>query len=256
VAQNTLKALINTRVVVVAPQGFVGSIICELLIEADIDFVEISNFRDASSAEISRLAPSGSIWLINCAGTTDTNEIPSSFAFQRDNVKSLEKLLLAFENRLTRVFHFSSWLVETSDINNPYIESKRDAEVLIENNQKIFNFDTKIIRLPTIWSLKKLKKGSLLEDLVYASKIKQTLHLNNPAALCRIVSEESFKRFFLNLLVEETKSRILHVEESWHGEVSEISNLLQTSVPKEILLGNSELEALSEIFNYWLSVPH
>lgn len=248
---HTLDWLKKTTVAVAAPEGLIGSIICELLEDEGINFFEIPPFRKLSSGEICASIPPGPVVLINCSGRTGSREDPSLPLFMLDNVATLEKLLNAFRGNLVTLFHFSTWLVESPSSESSYVQSKLQAEKLLIAHQKQFGFSAKIIRLPTIWSSKSLKAGSLLQGLVSSFTLGEPLSLSNPSALCQIASDISLKRFFEDLLKQGGETVFHEMKTSWRGEAQEISRILFTKFLENQQSTDSEIDFLFQICLSW-----
>ena len=229
-------------VAIAGHSGYIGKIVINDLVNKGIRFYKIPSFRDLSSEEIDKDTPAGKVVLINCAGSTLRQDQDRSHDVYVNNLGSIEKLILAYANRLHSLLHMSTTHLNSLEHDNEYTMAKNDCERFLNHSASNFSFQGVSLRLPTIWSNKYLKENSLLDDIVSVDIEKTISLIRSPNAIVHIASENSIGiqvGHFLKGQINELGYSELN---SWKGKVSQLIELLKaddvaiSSIEKELKL--------------------
>ena len=212
-----------------------------------IEFYKIPSFRDLSSEEIDRETPKGKVVLINCAGSTLRQDQDIHDDIYVNNVRSLEKLILAFANRMHLVLHMSTTNLNSPELDNGYTRAKKKSEEYL--NQTAFKYLFKAInlRLPTIWSNAYLKDKSLLDDITSIDLEESMSMIRFPKAIVHIAPEKSIGIQIDHFLKGDTEKLGYDDLNSWTGNITQLIDLLKT---EEAVNSNIENE-IKQIYKKW-----
>jgi len=245
---NTTGNHTDSLVVAIAGHsGYIGKIVVNELSNRGIQFYKIPSFRGLSSEEIDRETPKGKVVLINCAGSTLRQGQDIHHDIYVNNVRSLEKLILAFANRIHSVLHMSTTHLDSPVLENAYTRAKKECEEYLNQTASEYSFEAVNLRLPTIWSNEYLKDESLLHDITHIDLEESINLIRFPKAIVHIAPEKSIGiqiEHFLSGAREKVGYSDLN---SWIGNVTQLIHLLKT---EEVANSNIENE-LKQIYKNW-----
>lgn len=228
----------NGIIVVAGSNGYVGQVLCGELRSSRVEHFQLPPFRTMSSTDISKATPPGFITLINCAGKTPSPNAADNTNFAKENMDSLERLLNAYKSRLNSVIHFSTAHLNILELESNYFKSKVGSELLILEHQKEIQFEANILRLPSLWSRRALKKGSLLHDIVLSDFSLRNLQVRNPKIKISVTTDFQLSCLVNQILKGMKVHRDFNFDNSWNGELDEFLDLILLSK------SNSELPVI------------
>jgi len=212
-----------------------------------IQFYKIPSFRGLSSEEIDRETPKGKVVLINCTGSTLRQDQDIHHDIYINNVSSLEKLILAFANRIHSVLHMSTTHLNSPELENEYTRAKKECEEYLNQTASKYSFEGVNLRLPTIWSNEYLKDGSLLDDITYIDLEESINLIRFPKAIVHIAPEQSIGIQIEHFLRGDREKVCYSDLNSWTGNITQLIDLLKT---EEVANSNTENE-LKQIYKNW-----
>jgi hypothetical protein len=219
----------NGIIVVAGSNGYVGQVLCGELRSSRIEHFRLPPFRTMSSTDISKATPPGLITLINCAGKTPSPIAADNTNFAKENIDSLERLLNAYKSRLNSVIHFSTAHLNILEEESEYFKSKMRSELLILELQKEIQFEANILRLPSLWSRRAIKKGSLLHDIVLSDFSLRSLQVRNPKIKISVTTDSHLSCLVHQILNGMKVHRDFNFDYSWNGELVEFLDLVLLS---------------------------
>jgi len=228
-------------------RGYIGKIVANQLSKRDIEFYKIPSFRNLSSEEIDRETPKGRVVLINCAGSTLLQDQDMNRDIYVDNVRSLEKLILAFANRMHSVLHMSTIHLDSPELDNVYTRAKKECEEHLNQTASKYSFEGVNFRLPTIWSSEYLKVESLLHDIT-STDLEESINLIRfPKAIVHIAPETSVGVQIEHFLKGDREKVGYDDVNSWTGNITQLIDLLKNG---EVANSSTENE-LKQIYKNW-----
>lgn len=252
----------STPIFVIGSSGYISSLIVGILkTEFHVD-PRVIKSKDAPSV-LRRELPNKAI-VFNATGVT---HCPPEFYgqeqqvfFNDSNVYYLQEVLGEISLHNAKFIHISSSLVEESDLlaQSPYLKSKLAAEEYLlrcfENNRD----KLQIIRLPSIWSKKRLKKNSLLSFLIENQNSCKIEGLSNPHRICHI-STDKYIRVALESALNRVDFEILQnkneVLKTTANQLAEFLCLDSCQACKTVMDKETEnhlLESLFDVYKYWI----
>ena len=240
----------NTDSLVVAiagHTGYIGKIVMNQLSNRGIQFYKIPSFRDLSSEEIDGEIAKGRVVLINCAGRTLRHDQDIRHDIYEDNVRSLEKLIFAFANRMHSVLHMSTAHLNSPELDNEYTRAKKESEEHLNQMALKYSFEGVNFRLPTIWSSEYLKAKSLLDDIT-SINLEESINLvRSPKATVQIAPEKSLG-VQIELFLKGERRRVAYDDlDSWTGNVTQLINLIKSGEAASSSIENE----LQRIYKSW-----
>ena len=246
--RNDTSTHADTSVVAIAGHtGFIGQIVVSELNKAGINYFKIPSFRSLTAEEINLQAPAGRIALINCSGSTPQRKSEINHGIYINNTESLKKLVSAFDQRIDSFLQMSTAHLNSPELLSLYTEAKKDSEdYLIEAASKN-SFMGINLRLPTIWSTKQMKVGSLLDDIT-SMKFKDIRSLiRTPEALIHVATEMSVGIQIRRYLAKEFDRMGFDNSNSWFGNILRLADILDSEEDSLTLIEND----LRQTFHHW-----
>jgi hypothetical protein len=238
------------RVLLAGSTGFLGSILIAHLEQFGFEVIKIPRLGKIQEHKFQDPNNNRDLVLVNCIGITPGEKLYTREHYAESNVDALRLLIDEFGTQIRRFIHCSTWLTEANDKSN-YVYSKIQAEQLVSKAAEEYGFESKILRLPTIWSKNKYKQSSLLHDLLKIQLNYASFEPKNKDAEIQIGTEDFFVGSVLSSILESAFRDDYWESETWHGTVVQL--IEELSLCDSLLENQSHgaIKKLCQVLDHW-----
>lgn len=238
------------RILLAGSSGFLGSILIARLEQFGFEVIKIPRLGKIQEDKFRELSTNRDLVLINCIGITPGEKLYTREHYIESNVNALKHLIDDFGAHVRKFIHCSTWLTEASDASN-YVSSKIQAEQVVSNAAREQGFESRLLRLPTIWSKNRYKQSSLLHDLLKIELNYASFDPKNKDAEIQVGTEDFFVGSVLSSILESDFKDESWAHETWRGTVVQL--IEELSLCDSLLQNQSDsvIKKLCEVLDHW-----